>query len=94
MKARTFRTDKIKYVAVPLEEYERLMTLDAQNKLRRVDIARELGISKSTLSRKPYLLPDCDRKTKGIREYRWTREELNDWWSIPLEDRINDWRNT
>ena len=91
MNAKVFRTNKIKFVAVPFEEYERLMTLDAKNKLRRVDIARELGISKSTLSRKPYLLPDCDRKTKGIREYRWTREELQDWWNIPLEERIENW---
>jgi hypothetical protein len=90
---KTFKTAGIKFVAVPMEEYIRLMNLDQKNKLRRVDIARELGISKSTLSRKPYLLPDCDRKTKGIREYRWSREELEKWWSIPLEERIKSWRN-
>lgn len=78
---------KLKYVLVPVSEWERLVLLDEKSRLTRADLARRYGCARSMFCRKPWLLPGCDIKSKGIRDYRWTREEVEDWERIPEKER-------
>lgn len=78
----------IKYVTLPLTEFERLVRLDQKNRLTRGDIAKRYGVSRSMLVRKPWLVPNCDIKTKGVRSMQWTREEVEEWERIPEKERI------
>lgn len=71
--------DNLDFVLVPFAEYKRLASLDNRNKLTRSDIALRYNVSRATLVRKPWLLPNCDINSKGIRSYKWTREEVEDW---------------
>lgn len=75
------------FVVVPMQEYIRLITLDNKNKFTRSDLAIRYNVSRATLVRKPWLLPNCDIQSKGIRSYRWTREEVESWEVIPLKER-------
>lgn len=77
--ARKRTIDNLDFVLVPFAEYKRLATLDNRNKLTRADLALRYNVSRATLVRKPWLLPNCDIPSKGIRSYKWTREEVEDW---------------
>lgn len=88
LKARAADIGSMKYVLIPREEFERLSLLDERNRFTRADLAKRYGVSRSMLVRKPWLLPGCDVKTKGIRSWRWTREEVEEWEAIPEKERI------
>jgi len=88
LRVRAAEIGKIKYVTIPLAEFERLSLLDERNRFTRADLAKRYGVSRSMLVRKPWMLPGCDVKTKGIRSWRWPREEVEQWESIPEKERI------
>ncbi len=88
LKARAVDIGKLKYVLISRDEFERLSLLDERSRFTRADLAKRYNVSRSMLVRKPWLLPGCDVKTKGIRSWRWPREEVEEWEAIPEKERI------
>ena len=93
MRSKRIVIENLPYMVLPMDEFRRLKKLDDSLKVSRIDIANELGINKSTLSRKPWLIPNCDKGTKGIRGYKWTKDEWERWKRIPEYQRKKEYED-
>lgn len=65
-------------------EYE-VISAQLGKMLTRADLCKLYGIAKSTLSEKPWLLPNFGIGAKGRRNYKWSEHEVLEWMKTPQE---------